>query len=69
MAWPGRWDSKVVGLEAWMSRRVLRSLGFSSQEQGACPSRLHTSRLSPAFSFQQGLCRSPVDAQPGRAMS
>lgn len=52
----GRWDSREVGLEAWKSRRVLGSLGFSSQEEGACPSRLHTSRLSPAFSFRQEPC-------------
>lgn len=64
-----RWDSKEVGLEAWVSRRVLGSLGFSSQEEGAGPSKSHTSRLSPAFSFQQDLCRSPVDAQLGKAMS
>lgn len=52
----------AAGLEAWMSRRVARSLGFSLQEDGAC----FLQGPYPVSSSQQGLSGGRINVQPGR---
>lgn len=46
----GRQDAEASGLEARMSRRVLRSLGSPYRRTGHALSRVHTKRLSHLLS-------------------